>query len=1046
MLRKLSPCILLIFVACSSLIASAQNVQSDHVTSYRYIGMDAGMSAKETFTGLIDGDGFAWFGTANGLNRYDGKTIRIFSSYNAGMRHDHIIRLATDLQSHLFILYGNTGYTGYTRLPLGKIDVMDVRSHTVAPIQTVFPKLPFKESDVWWITGDADGSVNFFVAHPYTLWQYKAGKGFTLRCRMNWDETFYKSSIPTGPNQFTATGTMLLGFSSHQVQYLLQHKRVKQLPSFPAGTYEVGAFNGIDRFTISYQSYDQQQQRLFYLDTTGKLTAIKDNPVLQAHIKSGVSFNAIDNDTTSLVKVPGSGWYFYNSNGYMQVVSAAAINAFNISFIYQVFSDKLGNTWVCTSGGVYQVRHKQNKFTHYFARNQQSIETNNQARGIYVDQYKNVYANIWTSLFIQSNGNTKVIPSANGIMYALFPHRNTFFTTSSSLQQKNIVSGKMEHLSIQANDILSAAPLNDSIILLGRLGGISQFNLHTREEKAIANGLKRFHALHDVIIEPCRFLRRKDSSIWILGGNQLLLLNKTAQVIAYYDNAHPSIQNKMPGNSYTDLFEDATGLIWLTTKGNGLYKWNRNNGSFTHYGVENGMPSSVVYRMEADKQHNLWISSENGLVMFNPATAATTVFSMKDGLSDNEFNRLSSFTAADGQMFFGGINGVNAFYPEQILNDTAGSDIPLRIISFRQYDAAMQKIIDKTPELLKQFRITLQPGDKFFDIEYNLLSYEQKITRYAYKLEGQDKDWVYTTDNSIRFSGLPYGNYTLHIKAQTGNGQWSTSELMIPVQVVMPWYRNLLIQLLGVILLLGGITGIFLVRTVRLQREKKRLGTMVDTRTRELQQSLGERELLLKEIHHRVKNNLQVISGLLDLQKEEIAAEESKAVFNEGQSRVKSIALIHQNLYQNDDLANIRFRSFVKDLAVQVTDVFEQLHRKLDVSITMPDVMFDIDTAVPLALIINELLTNAFKYATQSANAGKVNITLTDDQNGNYTLRFTDDGPGLHEVDFASASTLGLRLIKGLSAQLYGDAAYHYDHGSVFTIRFKDSAARRAEG
>jgi len=221
---------------------------------------------------------------------------------------------------------------------------------------------------------------------------------------------------------------------------------------------------------------------------------------------------------------------------------------------------------------------------------------------------------------------------------------------------------------------------------------------------------------------------------------------------------------------------------------------------------------------------------------------------------------------------------------------------------------------------------------------------------------------------------------------------------------------------------------------------------IIEEKSKQLQESLGERELLLKEIHHRVKNNLQVISGLLELQKEELTEESSKLAFDEGQSRVKSISLIHQNLYQNENLGCIQFKTFVNDLSSQVKEVFEQLDCKMDIKIDMPNKVVDIDTAVPLGLIINELLTNSYKYATVKNKTGTIAIELLDKLNGNYQLIYTDSGPGIKQgVNFNNASTLGLRLIKGLSGQLAGKASYKNDNVSTFTIEFKDTAARQKE-
>ena len=265
--------------------------------------------------------------------------------------------------------------------------------------------------------------------------------------------------------------------------------------------------------------------------------------------------------------------------------------------------------------------------------------------------------------------------------------------------------------------------------------------------------------------------------------------------------------------------------------------------------------------------------------------------------------------------------------------------------------------------------------------------------------------------------------------------------------VVKPyWYNSNWFYVLCGIFILIFVVLFFRYRTRGLQRSKQALERTVSNRTAQLQTSLGEREMLLKEIHHRVKNNLQVISGLLELQKEEMTDEKVKAAFSEGQSRVRSVALIHQNLYQHETLSSIRFKEFIPDLLKYLDEVFEEKSKSLTVLVTGEDAQLDIDTAVPLGLIINELLTNAYKYVHPQNGNAEVVLELKRISTEEYQLIYSDNGPGIKgEINFDTATSLGLRLIKGLIGQLAGTVTYHYNNGSVFTFIFKDGAARRRE-
>ncbi len=205
---------------------------------------------------------------------------------------------------------------------------------------------------------------------------------------------------------------------------------------------------------------------------------------------------------------------------------------------------------------------------------------------------------------------------------------------------------------------------------------------------------------------------------------------------------------------------------------------------------------------------------------------------------------------------------------------------------------------------------------------------------------------------------------------------------------------------------------------------------------------LGQKDMLMKEVHHRVKNNLQVISTLLDLQLENIEDARAHKAMTEGMSRIKSISLIHHQLYQNESVTSIEFSRFSKDLLGQVTSVFKKPGQTIGFTNEIPETQLDTDTAVPLGLILNELMTNSYKYAFPDGSDGNISIRLTVD-NDNYQLTYMDSGPGLPAgYDMGRSSTLGMMVIDSLSRQLGG--RFRYDRNNrQFIISFKDVTARK---
>jgi PAS domain S-box-containing protein len=203
-----------------------------------------------------------------------------------------------------------------------------------------------------------------------------------------------------------------------------------------------------------------------------------------------------------------------------------------------------------------------------------------------------------------------------------------------------------------------------------------------------------------------------------------------------------------------------------------------------------------------------------------------------------------------------------------------------------------------------------------------------------------------------------------------------------------------------------------------------------------LQNSLNEKEMLLKEIHHRVKNNLMIISSLLNLQSRYIKDEESKNVFKESQNRARSMALIHERLYQSTDLKRIDFGDYIRTLSNDLYNTYVLDKNSIILDVDVGDIMLDIDISIPLGLIVNELVTNCLKHAFILGKNGKINIKFQTLDN-NYQLEVKDDGTGFSEdIDYKNTDSLGLRLVRSLTEQIDGEIELNNIHGASFIITF----------
>jgi two-component sensor histidine kinase len=220
------------------------------------------------------------------------------------------------------------------------------------------------------------------------------------------------------------------------------------------------------------------------------------------------------------------------------------------------------------------------------------------------------------------------------------------------------------------------------------------------------------------------------------------------------------------------------------------------------------------------------------------------------------------------------------------------------------------------------------------------------------------------------------------------------------------------------------------------------IGSVIDiTEQREdqerLQASLHEKEVLLKEIHHRVKNNLQIITSLLNLQSKKIKDRQSLAMFAESQNRVKSMALVHENLYRSTNIAKLSFAEYIRSLSSQLFRSYgiSSSHIRLTISI-QEEVYMDIDMAIPCGLIINELVSNSLKYAFPQNATGEISIALRK-SGDKHILQVKDNGVGLpNDFDMELLSSLGLMLVQTLTEQLGGSLIIENQCGLAYTITF----------
>lgn len=1035
---------------------------SENIITKQHFSVEDGMAAREVFCATEDKDGFMWFGTSNGLSRFDGKNFKVFNKQNFGLLKNEISFLSIDNSNHLIIQYASENDLSRSFSPL--MQALDLNNYTLHPLESIFPKMPFKTKDIIWITNDANSNLIFVTAHPFQLWYYTPSKNFKLRAELKaWNKR-------KTPNVFDANG--ICNYSIVQNGSIVL--KLYKYPNYLITPDTITTFS--DKAEEDVFAITKNKALLDYDPTTSKLSK-RNFLMFQKESKREDSFPILpsiplDNfywffaqplsDHANIMYNATKGVYLIEDNSSLLVINPEELTKSINLGVYKSFKDSRNNRWLCTTNGVIQISIKPNYFKSYLSKEQESRPTFNQVRGIYAEsdldtegkKTTTVYANLWQYLCISKTNSNKnlVFRSAKEYAFnAILKHNHKFYigTVNKIFEYDPLQNNTKEIGSISDNRydkyIWSLTAISDSILLAGHFKGLSQFNIVSKKSRNLQYISPKIPKAENVY----RFVKTKNKGLVAVAENGLYLIDKNNTVISYYGSLTSDKSHHLPIATIYDMQEDNDGICWIATNGEGLFRWDwrKSNTDKTirlkQFTTKDGLPSMVLYRIEEDNSNHLWISSYNGLLRFNTRTFSSSIYTADNGLNHNEFNRTSSFKADDGRMYFGGLNGVNEFDPKQLLEFDNKNSGALRLISVFKFSGKENKLQDCNVKLRQSKEIILEAGDSFLTLDFQLLDFKKRNHLYAYKIEGIDKEWNYIDENTIRLSGLPYGKFKMHIKAQLASGKWNSNAIVFPIIVLKPFYFESWFLIVVLLILGSGIVFFFRFRTKKLKRENNKLETKISSRTTELKKALTDRERLLTEVHHRVKNNLHVINGLLQLQKDELTDSNVKTVFAEAQSRIESMALIHQNLYQNDNLGNIEFFSFANDLCANVANLYERPDYQISYKIPKKKLFIDVDTAVPLGLIVNELLTNSYKYLETVKTKKVITIDVTTLKPDEYELLYKDNGPGLPtDVDFEVATTLGLKLIKGLAKQLSGKAHYRYEKGGVFTIFFQDTAIR----
>ncbi len=973
-----------------------------------------------------------WFGTSYGLNKYDGKKFKTYTKAKDGLNSNLIEKLAIDDANQLWIVSG------------GVLQIMNLVTNEIRNVGDVV-QLPFEQNQIIEIANNGSKEIQIITKKPYRLWYYSSLVGCVIRHEFSELNDLNQPAIPYCCFQ---NGQTAITFSGHTKLFLFRKNESRNW-----------SFDGIERKPV--QILNEREVVLVSHVNEVANRKITETEFVKVNLDNSTIeylpnyLNDANFDWQNYRVLGGSmisttsyasriiGLKLKMNNQEVELLNKDQWNDLNGGSFYSCFNADATNFWYISTNGILHVRLQRKFFENYFMRKNVSAHEG-QVRGIYASGFSpsnmqgELRANVWQSQCEIKDGKFKEV-DCKAVLFPIEKIEGSFYSANGTLVRLNKEKSKLESLdTIGVSEVWSIFHANDHTILTGRSPGLFAYNLVTKETHELAANNPNWPKPMSIY----RFVNSKTKGLVAVAENGLFMLSTDLRVIDYFGKDATAEDHRIPVARIYDWREDSKGTCWIASGGEGLISWNWkadgtiDQGKIRIISVEDGLPSTIIYRIEEDDFSNLWISTYNGLVRYNLNTSECRIFTTYDGLSHNEFNRISSFKDELGKMYFGGMDGLNVFDPKDFLQSEK-ENYPLQVVALSKYteQSGMEENCDA--EFNATGRLILNSGDLFLKIDFAFLTYSPTGRGFQYLIQGASETWVELTDNSLQIGALASGEYTVRIRARLPDGTWNPQEIQIPLTVKPPYYLATGFVISATLLLLIFMGAVYKLRSIRQRLKLEKLEVQVSNRTIELQEAIIDKEILLKEVHHRVKNNLQVVSGLLQLQKDEVKDERLLRVLSEGQSRLTSIALIHKNIYQNENLESVFLQTFILELFNEVNSLFSMKGCIAEGKFNMNNLKLNLQNAVPLGLILNELMTNSFKHAILPNHDLEIQVEMISIGESEYELSYRDNGPGItRELQPEISESLGMRLIFGLTNQINGKVDFNKGNGMLVKIRF----------
>lgn len=1050
--------LLLFFFTLAAGSAGAQQIQ------FRNYTVSDGLSSNTVWTIAQDQQGYMWFGTKEGLTRFDGNQYKSFKfdKRKPASLGNNFIRKIFRYDDKTFWIGTEEG-----------IYQLDLQQETFALLEVL------GRAFVHDILRDRDGMI-WIATNNQGLYRYHPGSKQLSHFRPDKDKPGSLSAYMVRALETDRAGNLWVGtvlgldklerggsrFRHYQADGRpgsLSANNVLEVYADLEGTLWVGTVaGGLNRYHPETDSFSHFMK--------GGPNSLNDNIVRSLHQpRPGLLYIGTEKGLNVLDLKRQQFRAYSNKNN----------DPFSISddAVYSIFEDREGGIWLGTYfGGVNYFHRQGSPFELFYPTGEKNSLAGNAVSAFLQDDANHLWIGMEDGGLTYFNTQTKTFRNypfearqdklSYHNIHALYKDKSGNIwigTYTGGLNVFNPRTGKIrkyahnpaDTTSLSNHTIYSIYEDRAGTIWVGTVSGLNRYNPGQDNFTRIKPMKLGQSCIYDIYDDQAGYL-------WVATYNNGLIVQdkKTRRWRQFTATGKPQA---LSTNKVITIFSDRQNNIWLGTDGGGLHLFDRKTNSFRVFDEQQGITSSVIYGILEDKRGHLWLSTNNGLIDFDPKTRKSRPYGKFDNLQSQQFNYKAYLKAADGKFYFGGINGFNAFNPDSLKNIPSRNTISFTNLQLFNKDVPLRADNSPLTKTINHTRhLTLGPDQSVVSLEYAALSFlaPRKI-RYAYKMEGFDSEWNYVgKQRKATYTNLPAGDYVFKVKATDNNGNWNTRPATLRVTVLPPFYQTPLAYTLYVLLFAGGLVAF---REISLRQARKRHQIKM-----ERQKNKKEREFYKQKIEfftamaHEVRTPLSLITAPL---------EKLIGSGQGGEEVQRQLAIMEENGNRLLNLVNqlLDFRRIETKLyeihteSVELVSLAQSLHSRFSAISYQKGFRFDLHTSLqqlqveadPEALtkILSNLLINAFKFTRTQVTLSLHGPVREASGQEFFSFSVEDDGIGIpkaqlahifrkfftitsgkHQYSNLGGTGIGLALAKALSEKHGGRLQVESLEGSKTTF------------